>query len=253
MLFVGLMSFIVLGTLLAVSFRSDQLNKPVLQEWSWLQQHASRVVTLFGWEMSGEDEIVLPDGIVSGRFDDEVMRQLLSLDMPMYWWMAPDILLVQFCSPYARYCQEFYQAWLDRQYLDLFGPSFGLLSLPYPLVRSSQERVLLQTMLCRGTQESPLQWRSWYRALMSTYVIRWDNEAILSLWEDILWPDIFWCDRLQWSLALNQNIAFIDTLYPVWQLPLHMLINTQTQAYSIVPWLFDLSIMRRIIDQLKGL
>jgi hypothetical protein len=250
-LFLGILLVVLWVTLYSVSLHRARLNNAVLEERPWLRQHASRVVRLFGWDegwlssvpLSWFSSIALPDGVNRGVLDTDQFADVLGGKMPLYGGMAPDIVLVQLCSPYSRYCQEFYQAWLDKTYLDQFGPSFGMVSLPYPLLRSAQERQILQTFLCRGAQESGIQRRDWYREYMRTFI---DDEVA---GRDLMvsHPE---CQSLQWSFALQSTISMVDSLFSVQQLPLHIFINTRTKAFITLPGLFEMPVMWRAIEEL---
>lgn len=193
--------------------------------------------------VSTVDRSVFPDDAVRGVLTREQQEYVQDTQYPVFGRVSPDIFIVQLCSPRSSYCQEFYRTERDYAYLEQFPVDVALISRPYPLTRTTQEREILQKLLCRSRADEPQTWWEWYRNIMTTGTDDQDAfaQAVATAEE---------CSGFTRGLEMTRQVRLLDDIWNITQIPTHIIINTATRQYILLPWFYEDNVVQEAIEEL---
>ncbi len=191
--------------------------------------------------------VKLPDTIISGTLTTDQYARLLR---DTIWYTPATNLLMQRCNPGSSLCKQFFVDAKQLAFADGYTWRFEFLPLFVP-VRTSEDRDIFTLLTCVHDGLTGAQWQWFAEALYRQEWMLTQDRIVKT--SQTLWMSSVTAACIsklgKYAFSAKFKNAFLREVFgEIQQVPFHVLLNTTTRNWMVVPGIYDDRTMYAIFD-----
>lgn len=189
----------------------------------------------------------LPTTITSGTL---TVDQYARLVRDMIWYTPATNLLMQRCNPWSSLCKQFFVDAKQLVFADGYTWKFEFLPL-FVQVRASEDKDLFTLFMCVHDALTGTQWQSFAEAFYrQEWMLTQDRVVKTAQTLGVSSVTASCISKLEtYAFSTRFKNAFLREVFgEIQQVPFHVLLNTTTRNWMVVPGIYDDRTMYAIFD-----